>query len=68
MTGCPDLCTAAKCAELENLIGVLQQQLNLLEAAFEAHTQQNIPEAHDYFAPESDSEQQVESNLSISAS
>ena len=45
---CPDLCTATKCAELESRIGVLEQNLELLKASFEAHTNQAIPEAHDY--------------------
>ncbi len=45
---CDDLCTAAKCRELENRIGALEQALELLEASFEAHTQQEIPEAHNY--------------------
>jgi hypothetical protein len=45
---CDNLCTAAKCQELENRIGALQQALELLEASFEAHTNQDIPEAHDY--------------------
>ena len=45
---CPDLCTAAKCEELERRIGALEQALELLEAAFETHTSQNIPIAHDY--------------------
>ena len=47
---CPDLCTAAKCAELEQRIGALEQALELLEAAFEAHTKQDIPEAHNYIS------------------
>ena len=46
---CPDLCTAEKCRELEARIGELERALKLLEASFEAHTQQNIPEAHEYF-------------------
>lgn len=45
---CPALCTAEKCAELEARIGALEQALELLEAAFEAHTQQPIPTAHNY--------------------
>ena len=45
---CPDLCTAAKCEELERRIEALEQALELLEASFEAHTQQDIPEAHKY--------------------
>ena len=45
---CPDLCTAAKCEELERRIGALEQALELLEASFEAHTNQDIPEAHNY--------------------
>ena len=49
---CSDLCTAAKCQELENRIGALEQALELLEAAFEAHTQQDIPEAHGLTLPE----------------
>ncbi len=61
---CPDLCTAAKCQELEERIGRLEQNLELLEAAFEAHTDLNIPEAHDYIEPDN----HVESNLAISAS
>lgn len=45
---CPDLCTAQKCRELEARIGALEQALELLEASFEAHTQQDIPTAHEY--------------------
>lgn len=45
---CSDLCTAAKCEELENRMGALEQALELLEASFEAHTQQDIPEAHGF--------------------
>ena len=45
---CPDLCTAAKCEELERRISALEQALELLEASFEAHTQQDIPKAHNY--------------------
>lgn len=45
---CPDLCTAEKCRELEGRIGALEQALELLEAAFEAHTNQAIPIAHNY--------------------
>ncbi len=45
---CPDLCTAAKCEELERRIGALEQALELLEASFEAHIQQDIPQAHNY--------------------
>ena len=45
---CPDLCTAAKCQELERRISALEQAIELLEASFEAHTQQEIPEAHSY--------------------
>ena len=40
--------TAAKCEELEARISALEQALELLEAAFEAHVSQNIPTAHDY--------------------
>lgn len=46
MADCQTLCTAAKCAELESRIGSLEQALALLEASFEAHTNQNIPDAH----------------------
>ncbi|MDJ0593348.1 MAG: hypothetical protein QNJ72_25740 [Pleurocapsa sp. MO_226.B13] len=60
---CSDLCTAAKCQELEERIGALEQALELLEAAFEAHLTQAIPEAHDYTPIEPEP-----SNLSISAS
>ena len=45
---CPDLCTAAKCEELEARISALEQALELVEAAFEAHVSQDIPEAHNY--------------------
>jgi flagellar hook-basal body complex protein FliE len=45
---CDNLCTAAKCEELENRISALEQALELLEASFEAHTNQDIPEAHNY--------------------
>ncbi len=59
---CPDLCTAEKCRELERRIAALETALELLEASFEAHTQQDIPIAHDYNNPH------VESNLRLSAS
>ena len=45
---CDNLCTAAKCEELENRISALEQALELLEASFEAHTNQEIPTAHNY--------------------
>ena len=45
---CPDLCTAAKCEELENRISALEQTIELLVASFEAHVSQDIPEAHNY--------------------
>ena len=45
---CPDICTAEKCQELERRIGALEQAIELLEASFETHTQQNIPQAHNY--------------------
>lgn len=48
MANCPDICTAEKCRELEERIEVLEQDLALLKAAFETHTQQDIPEAHKY--------------------
>lgn len=64
---CADLCTAAKCRELEARIGALEQALELLEASFEAHTNQDIPEAHDYQPPEPEN-QHIESNLRIDGS
>lgn len=39
MSNCSNLCTAAKCAELE-------ARINKLEAKLEEHLKQNIPEAH----------------------
>lgn len=62
-SNCSDLCTAAKCEELENRIELLEQDLALLLAAFNAHVEQAIPEAHQYT-----SDPHVESNLSLSAS
>lgn len=59
---CPDLCTAAKCQELEKRIGALEQALELLEASFEAHTNQAIPEAHDY---NPDTEQNLEPSVGV---
>ena len=41
MSNCGDLCTAAKCEELERRIEALEQ-------ALEEHKQQNIPEAHQF--------------------
>ncbi len=61
---CSDLCTAAKCQELENRIGVLEQELKLLEASFQAHTKLEIPEAHDYTPPDN----HIKSNLNINGS
>ena len=60
---CPDLCTAAKCAELEARISALEQALELFEAAFEAHLSQDIPEAH-YYAP-SDLLEELEPDVSV---
>jgi alpha-L-arabinofuranosidase len=48
VTSCPDICTADKCRELEERISALEIALELLEAAFNVHVNQNIPEAHDY--------------------
>lgn len=45
---CPDLCTAAKCEELERRINALEIGLELLQASFNAHVSQDIPTAHDY--------------------
>ncbi|MEY2833395.1 MAG: hypothetical protein RLZZ574_2654 [Cyanobacteriota bacterium] len=53
---CDNLCTAAKCEELENRISALEQTLELIQAAFEAHTQQDIPQAHNYNPPPADFE------------
>ena len=53
---CDNLCTAAKCEELENRISALEQALELIQASFEAHTQQDIPEAHNYNPPPFDFE------------
>jgi hypothetical protein len=41
MAGCENLCTAAKCEELE-------ARIEQLEAALQAHLTQAIPDAHDY--------------------
>jgi len=49
---CDNLCTAAKCQELEERIGRLEQIVDLLQAALEAHVSQPIPQAHDYEEPE----------------
>jgi predicted ATP-grasp superfamily ATP-dependent carboligase len=49
---CSDLCTAAKCEELEERIGRLEQALDLLQASFNAHISEAIPEAHDYQEPD----------------
>ena len=49
---CDNLCTAAKCEELENRLNALEIALELLQASFEAHTNQDIPEAHNYEEPE----------------
>jgi hypothetical protein len=62
MSGCGDLCTAQQCRILEQKIdqlwvyihgledrlGALEQAHELLEAAFEGHIQQDIPQAHNY--------------------
>jgi hypothetical protein len=62
MSGCGDLCTAQQCQILEQKIdqlwdyvhyledrlGALEQAHELLEAAFESHEQQDIPQAHNY--------------------
>lgn len=48
MSNCGDLCTAAKCAELESRIAKLEVDLDTLKAAFEAHDAQPIPIAHEY--------------------
>ncbi len=48
MSNCPDFCSAAKCRELENRIGILEQDLAFLRASFNSHVQQEIPTAHDY--------------------
>jgi hypothetical protein len=48
VANCPDICTAEKCRELEERIEKLESDLELLKAAFEAHTEQDIPEAHPY--------------------
>jgi hypothetical protein len=48
VSNCPDICTAEKCRELEERIEKLESDLELLKAAFEAHTEQEIPEAHLY--------------------
>lgn len=43
-----NFCTAAKCEELSARIGALEQALELLEASFNSHVNQNIPIAHNY--------------------
>lgn len=48
MANCANLCTAEKCQELERRIGVLESTLALLEASFESHISQDIPQAHDF--------------------
>src|SRR6056300_1593935 len=45
---CDNLCTAAKCEELERRISAIEQNLALLTASFQAHTSQDIPTAHEY--------------------
>lgn len=49
---CDNLCTAAKCQELEARLGRLELIVDLLEASFETHVSQPIPTAHDYEEPE----------------
>jgi len=48
MSNCTNFCTRAECEALAARIGALEQALELLEASFEAHTQQQIPQAHQY--------------------
>jgi hypothetical protein len=45
---CDNLCTAAKCAQLEALIEDLQAQINNLKQKLEIHLDADIPQAHDY--------------------
>ena len=52
MANCQDLCTAAKCQELEEKIEQLELDLALLRVRFDAHLLQPIPTAHDYDEPE----------------
>jgi hypothetical protein len=62
MSGCGDLCTAQECRilgqridqlwdyihYLEDRLGALEQAHELLEASFDSHVNQDIPEAHNY--------------------
>lgn len=48
MSNCPDLCTAAKCAELEQRINSLESQLSTLYSEFIFHTQSKTSDAHDF--------------------
>ncbi|MBE9171400.1 hypothetical protein IQ238_29210, partial [Pleurocapsales cyanobacterium LEGE 06147] len=48
MAGCENLCTAAKCQELENRINDLEGELRTLKERFESHLNQDIPIAHNY--------------------
>ena len=45
---CGDLCSAAKCAELENRIEFLEEALSFLQNAFDVHRNESIPQAHTY--------------------
>jgi|GEM_PF-6543229 len=45
---CNDLCTAAKCAELEARIEVLEETIYELESLVQLHINQDIPQAHNY--------------------
>lgn len=48
MSNCEALCTAAKCAELEAKISILEEQLQALEFRFNNHLEEPIPRAHNY--------------------
>ena len=48
MNSCADFCTKAECAELQARISALESALELLQASFNAHTNQEIPTAHNY--------------------
>ena len=68
MNECPDLCTAEKCAQLEEEIHQLRDLVRILQITLNNHLDRNIPDAHKY-----DSNLQIEGyyenkgiNLSIS--
>ncbi len=67
MTTCENLCTAAKCRELEQRIQqleaafqILEGDLAVLEADLSNHKSQGIPEAHYYDLPENNNSINIE--------